>query len=93
MGGAWGAQAPPFWQLVLYFPNLYILLKLVETLPITLCECERSFPTLRRLRTWLWASMGTGPLGALASSPYDDKVDYDELSATSFSSFSNGKWR
>ena len=31
------------------FPNLYILLKIVATLPMTSCECERSISTMRRL--------------------------------------------
>ena len=33
-------------------PNLIILLKLVATYPITSCQCEHTFSTLRRLKTW-----------------------------------------
>ena len=68
-----------------YFPNLFILLTLVATFPITSCECERSFSTLRRLKTWLrtWlrTSMETGRLGALAlmNAHYDHCVDYNEV--------------
>ena len=39
------------------FPNLFVLLKIACTFPITSAECERSFSAMRRLRTWLRASM------------------------------------
>ena len=39
------------------YPNLSVLLKLVATLPVTLCECERSSSVLRQLQTWLRASI------------------------------------
>ena len=39
------------------FPNLFVLLKIACTFPITSAECERSFSAMRRLRTWLIASM------------------------------------
>ena len=48
------------------FPNLFILLKIGCTLPVTSCECERSFSTMRRLRTWLQSSMNMKRLSALA---------------------------
>ena len=41
----------------IHFPNVFVLLKLVATLPITSCECERSFSNLRRLKTWLRTTM------------------------------------
>ena len=33
------------------FPNLFVLLKMACTLPITSAECERSFSAMGRLRT------------------------------------------
>ena len=48
----------------MYFPNLFELLKLVATFPITSCECERSFSTFRRLKTWFKSSMETDRLAA-----------------------------
>ena len=34
------------------FPNLYILLKIAVTLPVTSCECERSISKMRRLNNY-----------------------------------------
>lgn len=61
------------------FPNLFVLLKIAETLPVTSCECERSFSVMRRLRTWLRASMTSGRLSALAliNIHYGHPIDYD----------------
>ena len=46
--------------------NLSVLLKLAATLPVTLCECERSFSVLQPLQTWLRASMTTKRLSSFA---------------------------
>jgi len=35
------------------FPNIFRLLKIVATLPMTTCEAERSFSALRRLKMFL----------------------------------------
>ena len=35
------------------FPNLYILLKIAVTLPVTSCECERSISKTRRLNNYM----------------------------------------
>ena len=48
------------------YPNLSVLLKLAANLLVTSCRCERSFPILRSLRTWLRASMITKRLSSLA---------------------------
>ena len=65
-----------------HFPNVFALLKLVATLPITSCECERSFSTLRRLKTWTRSTMETDRLGALAlmNVHYNHKVSYTRAS-------------
>ena len=53
------------------FPNLFVLLKIACTFPITSAECERSFSAMRRLRTWLRASMVQLQLWT-----YIDKLNY-----------------
>ena len=35
------------------FPNVFTLIKIGCTLPVTSVECEQSFSAMRRLRTWL----------------------------------------
>lgn len=39
------------------FSDVQSLLKLMLVCPVTSCECERSFSTLRRLKTWLRNNM------------------------------------
>ena len=65
----------------LRFPNIYALLQLVCTLPVTSCECERSNSVLRRLHNYLRASTGEERLSNLAvlHINYDFKYDYDLL--------------
>ena len=48
----------------LRFPNIFILIKIGCTLPVTSAECERSFSAMRRLRTWLKSSMNSERLSA-----------------------------
>ena len=40
------------------YPNLSVLLKIAGTFPATSCECERSGSVLKRLNTYLSASVG-----------------------------------
>lgn len=49
-----------------FYPNIYILIKIFATLPVTTTTAERSFSCLRRLKTYLRASMGEERLSGLA---------------------------
>lgn len=48
------------------YPNICILLQILATLPVSVATAERSFSTLRRLKTWLRANMGEERLTGLA---------------------------
>lgn len=48
------------------YPNIYKLLTIVATIPITTATPERSFSTLRRLKTYLRNTMGENRLNGLA---------------------------
>ena len=48
------------------FPQVVILLKLFLVCPVSSSECERSFSTLRRLKTWLRSTMTQRRLNAVA---------------------------
>ena len=48
------------------FPSIYKLLKILVTMPVTTCTSERSFSTLRRLKTYLRNSIGAERLNGLA---------------------------
>ena len=50
----------------LAFPNIYLALKLLGTFPITTCESERSFSSLRSIKTWDRSAMKNGRLNELA---------------------------
>ena len=62
------------------FPNMFMLLKVACTLPVTSCECDRSASTLRRLNTFMRASMGEERLSSLAliHTHYDKPIDLDK---------------
>ena len=68
------------------FPNLFVLLKIACTFPITSAECERSFSAMRRLRTWLRASMKMERLGSVAimNIHRQEEVDYKHFSELFF---------
>jgi hypothetical protein len=48
------------------FPNIYVLLKLACTQPVTNCECERNISALRRLNNFMRACMHQERLTSLA---------------------------
>lgn len=48
------------------FPTLHVLLQVLATLPISVATAERSFSTLRRLKTWIRSTMGEERLLGLA---------------------------
>lgn len=48
------------------YPNLSIALRLLLTLPVTVASGERSFSTLKRLKTYLRSSMSQDRLSSLA---------------------------
>ena len=47
------------------FPNIKVFLQIACTLPVTSCECERNASALRRLNSYMRASMGKGRLSNL----------------------------
>lgn len=49
-----------------FFPNIHALLLIFATLPVTTATVERSFSTLRRLKTYLRSTMGEERLTHLA---------------------------
>jgi hAT family C-terminal dimerisation region len=53
-------------NLLVVFPNITTLLKIFATLPVSTATAERSFSTLRRLKTYLRTSMGSERLNGLA---------------------------
>ena len=48
------------------FPSIFKLLKILVTMPVTTCTSERSFSTLRRLKTYLQNSIGAERSNGLA---------------------------
>ncbi|GBN07404.1 hypothetical protein AVEN_40641-1, partial [Araneus ventricosus] len=48
------------------YPKVHVLLKILATFPITTCKPERTFSSLRRLKTYLRNSTGEERLTGLA---------------------------
>ena len=63
------------------FPNINSLLRLINTLPVTTCECKRSVSVLRRLKTYLRAAMGQTRMTGLAliHVHYGTEIDLEEV--------------
>ena len=49
-----------------YFPNIHTAFQIFATVPVTICTCERSISSLRRLKTYLRNSMSESRLKGLA---------------------------
>jgi len=49
------------------YPNLFKLLQLVMTLPVSSATCERSFSAMRRVRNYLRTTMSESRFSALSS--------------------------
>lgn len=47
------------------FPTIHAFLKILSTLPVSVASAERSFSTLRRLKTWLRSTMSEERLSGL----------------------------
>ena len=64
-----------------HFPNIFVLLKIACTLPVTSCECERSFSAMRRHRRWLRSTMKTERLTDLTimNVQREAEVDYEKV--------------
>ena len=63
------------------FPNIYAALRVLATVPVTSCECERSFSLLRRLKNYLRNRMGEDRLNGLAlmSIHRDIEINFDDV--------------
>lgn len=67
-----------------FFPNIHTVLRLICTLPVTSCTCERSISGLKRLKTYLRSTMSQDRLNGLALMHFhcgnsDIGIDYDAL--------------
>lgn len=58
-----------------YFPNISQLLLILAVLPVTTCTCERSFSTLKRIKTYLRSTMGENRLNGLALLNIHKEID------------------
>lgn len=63
------------------YPSIYTLLNILASLPVTTATCERSFSTLRRLKTYLWNTITENRLNGLAlmNIHRDVKVTVEEV--------------
>ena len=61
----------------LSYPNLHCCLKILGTIPVTTCECERSISSLRRLKTYLRSTMGEERLNGLAAMHVHKDINMD----------------
>ncbi|CAF3454693.1 unnamed protein product, partial [Rotaria socialis] len=62
-------------------PVMNKLFKILWTIPVNTCECERSFSTLRRIKTYLRSTTGEDRLSGLAllNIEREAEIDYDEI--------------
>ena len=64
-----------------YFPNIYALLRIACTLPVTSCENERANSVLTNLKMYLRSTMGQEGMSALVLMKihYKTQVDLDDV--------------
>ena len=48
------------------YPNVFAILKVLATIPVTTCSCERSISALRNLKNYLRSTIGQERLNGLA---------------------------
>ncbi len=62
-------------------PVMNELFKILWTIPVNTCTCERRFSTLRRLKTYLRSTTGEDRLSGLAllNIEREVEIDYDEI--------------
>ena len=65
----------------LLFPNIHCLLRILCTLPVTSCECERSISGIRRLKTYMRTTMTEERMNGLLLTHihYDMELDIDVI--------------
>ena len=63
------------------YPNIYVILKVLLTMPVSTASAERSFSVMKRLKTYLRNTMGTERMTSLALlNIYKDRsVDIDNV--------------
>ena len=63
------------------FPYIYHVLKILGTVPVTSCECERSISVIRRLKTHLRSTMAQERFSSLAliHIRHDFMLDLDQI--------------
>ena len=70
-------------QIAEYYPNLHIALKIFLTMPVTVASCERSFSTLKLIKTYLRSTMMQERLSGLAiisiNHEIATKIDYSTI--------------
>ncbi|CAH1106316.1 unnamed protein product [Psylliodes chrysocephalus] len=71
------------WSLRDVYPNVDIALRIFLSIPATNCSGERSFSTLKRVKTYLRASIGQDRLNALALLSIEaqlvQEINYDDI--------------
>ena len=59
------------------FENIKVALRILATLPVTSCECERSFSALRRLKNYNRSTMVEERLNGLALMHVHQEIEPD----------------
>ena len=61
-------------QLVELFPNLFVALRILMTLPVTVASAERSFSKLKLIKSYLRSQMSQARLVGLATISIEKKI-------------------